>query len=254
MTYAVGTIQRDTINGVPCCVYVPGDMVKATAKTKKPEVKNKKPATKGKKTVVNAKQDKQEKYPVLYLHHGMVGSENDWPTSGNIVGIMDTLLRAGKIREMFIIMPDNCPSRSNWLEEKENATNGEWEKQFPQFMAESEAKYPISHEPSKCAIAGLSMGGYHTMRVATLLDGQFDYVAMFSPATFVHEAPTSPKVFMLAIGKTDFLYGSFKRYREWLDDHHKEYTYFESTGGHEWVNWQEYIRRFLPKLFLENER
>ena len=216
-----GTFVVDTINGVPCTVYLPHQYAHRAGK---------------------------EVFPVLYLQHGMFGNETDWKEKGNLLHWMDTLLRSGEIIEMVVVMPDNCPSFPTYEEEKTNATSGRWEKHFSEFMAEAEQKYSISNLPSKRAIAGLSMGGYHTMRVSSLLDGQFEYVGMFSPATFTHQAPSSPKVFMLAIGKDDFLYGSFLTYRRWLDSNHIEYTYYESAGAHDWSNWQDYICRFLKKF------
>lgn len=214
-----GTVERDTINGVPCCVYLP--------------------------YAYNI----HHTYPVLYLQHGMFGNEDDWTTQGNLVGIMDSLLKINQVKEMVVIMPDNCPHRDTYEEEKANATTGEWENHFAQFMAEAEQKYSISNDPAERAIAGLSMGGYHTMRVSHVLAGQFAYVGMFSPATFVHQAPADYKVFWLGIGNEDFLFEMVKEYRQWLESNHIEYTYYESAGGHTWPNWQDYITRFLPKLF-----
>ena len=65
----VGEVIRDTLNGVPCCVYLPEHYV-----------------------------DRTEVYPVLYLQHGMWGNEFDWTLKGNLLGIMDSLLRAGAVR------------------------------------------------------------------------------------------------------------------------------------------------------------
>ena len=217
----VGTVQRDTITGVPCCVYLPDNYALRT----------------------------EEIFPVLYLQHGMWGNEFDWTEKGNLLPIMDSLLQQGAVREMVIIMPDNCPGRPSYEEEKANATNGHWEGHFAQFMAEAENKYRISDLPSQRAIAGLSMGGYHTMMVSSLLDGQFAYVGMFSAATFVHRMPAEPALLWVAIGTEDFLYDSLQDYRNWLETNHREYTYYESTGGHDWPNWQDYISRFLPKCF-----
>ena len=219
---AKGTVVRDTINGVPCRVYIPGN---------------------GEWRMANG-----ERYPVLYLQHGMWGDENDWVEKGRLVPILDSLLALDAIDERVIVMPDNCPHRPTSLEEKENATNGEWEANFATFMAEAEAKYPIDGNPETRAIAGLSMGGYHTMRVAHVLDGQFAYVGMFSPATFVHNYAHSAKVYWIAIGKDDFLYESLKEYRKWLDKSGLAYTYYESKGGHDWPNWQDYIVRFLQMI------
>ena len=222
-TIELGTTVLDTINGVPCVVYIP---------------------YKGERLEANG-----ERYPVLYLQHGMWGNEDDWVDKGQLLPIMDSLLQIGQVKQMVVIMPDNCPGRPTYEEEKDNATNGQWEAQFAQFMTEAESKYPISSAPAQRAIAGLSMGGYHTMRVSHVLAGQFAYVGMFSAATFVHEAPEDYQVFWIGIGKEDFLYQSLQEYRQWLEANHVEYTYYESEGGHTWPNWQDYIIRFLPKLF-----
>lgn len=219
----VGTVVPDTIQGVPCCVYLPYRYAERV-------------------------QNDRTVFPVFYLQHGMYGNENDWPTQGNLLGILDSLLRRGEIIEQVIIMPDNCPSRPTWEEEKDNATNGEWEGHFREFMTECEGRYSISREPEHRSIAGLSMGGYHTMMVSSVLDGEFRYVGMFSAATFVHRMPSEPALLWVAIGKDDFLYESLQEYRQWLDDNHREYTYYESTGGHIWPNWQDYIVRFLKVI------
>ena len=220
-TRQVGTIAIDTILDVPCYVYLPYNYCERT----------------------------EEVFPVLYLQHGMWGNETDWTEKGNLLGIMDSLLQAGKVPEMVVIMPDNCPGYPTAEEEKAHATDGHWEGNFAQFMAEAESKYAISKDPSQRAIAGLSMGGYHTMMVSSTLDGQFAYVGMFSAATMQHQVCSEPALLWTAIGKDDFLYESFTEYRRWLEQNHREYTYYESEGGHDWPNWQDYLGRFLPKCF-----
>ncbi len=232
----VGYVVRDTLNGVPCRVYLPHDYTKRAKKTE---------------------------FPVLYLHHGMWGMEDDWTEQGHLVHHMDSLLRIGRVREMVVVMPDNCPHRETSEEERDNAMSGEWERQFPQFMAETERKYRVSKDPEKRAIAGLSMGGFHTMHVSYYLHDSFRYVGMFSPAI----KPSKPNdiydrweeevrlqlsqrpLYWIAIGREDYLYDDVQEYRRWLEANHLEYTYYESSGGHTWPNWQDYICRFLQLLF-----
>lgn len=222
----VGTVVKDTINGVPCCVYLPDAYAERVAK------------------------QSELVFPVLYLQHGMEGTERDWTMKGHLVQLMDTMLHHGEVKEMVIIMPDNCLDLNDYDEELAKATSGEWENNFAHFMEESEQRYRISTQPSQRAIAGLSIGGYHTMKVATLLDGQFAYVGMFSPATLVNEAPKTADVLWIGIGKDDFLYDMVKEYRQWLDTNQIQYTYYESAGGHDWPNWQDYFCRFLPLCFV----
>ena len=222
----VGTIGKDTILGVPCCVYLPyayADRVR----------------------------HEETLFPVLYLQHGMWGNENDWKEQGRLLAIMDSLLQRGLVREMVIVMPDNCPGRPTYEEEKENAMNGEWEANFAAFMAQTEQRYAVSTDPSQRAIAGLSMGGYHTQQVTMTLPNQFGFIGVFSALITPPYSMEGNEdaLYWMAIGKDDFLYDTIQTYRRWLDTNHYEYTYYESAGGHEWPNWQDYICRFLQKLF-----
>ena len=231
----VGTVIRDTIQGTPCRVYLP-DQYEARA---------------GK-----------EIFPVLYLQHGMWGNENDWVEQGHLLRWMDSLLALRATKEMVIIMPDNCPHRATSEEERANAMSGAWEANFPQFMAEAEQRYSISSDPAQRAIAGLSMGGFHTMHISHYLHGRFAKVGLFSPAIRApHEAEVyanweeevrlqlaEKPLYWIAIGNEDFLYDNVAEYRHWLDENGLPYTYYESAGGHTWLNWQDYICRFLQMI------
>ena len=230
----VGTVVYDTINNVPCRVYLP-----------------------------HGYEESRTVYPVLYLQHGMWGNEHDWTELGHLVHWMDSLLQVGQVREMVVVMPDNCPHRETSEEERANAMSGEWVRSFPQFMAETEHKYKVSSDPSLRAIAGLSMGGFHSMHVSHYLYGQFAYVGLFSPA-IRHPQPDIAydnweeevrmqmqyaPLYWIAIGNEDFLYEHVQEYRQWLETNHIEYTYYESAGGHTWPNWQDYLCRYLKLLF-----
>ena len=249
----VGNIVRDTILGVPCQVYLP----------------------------LHAANQPDKKWPVLYLQHGMFGSEDDWAVQGHLLHWLDSLLQQKAIEERIIIMPDNflgsiepaeraelmakpnispngetfdvSKGSAHWRKlttEQERAyeTSGYWEAHFDQFMAEVERKYPVTNNPNQRAIAGLSMGGYHTMRVSSVLKGQFAYIGMFSAATFVHQADPNAKLLWIGMGKEDFLYEPLQSYRQWLDANGIKYTYYESEGGHTWPNWQDYLCRFLQAI------
>ena len=48
----------------------------------------------------------KEKYPVLYLLHGMGGDENAWSELGRATQIMDNLIASGKAKPMIVVMPN----------------------------------------------------------------------------------------------------------------------------------------------------
>lgn len=58
-----------------------------------------------------------------------------------------------------------------------------------------------------------------------------------------------PKLYWIAIGKTDFLYESNADLRRYLTEHNYPYTYVETEGGHIWRNWRLYLAEFSQKIF-----
>ena len=64
---------------------------------------------------------------------------------------------------------------------------------------------------------------------------------------------SAPPMYWIGMGCDDFLYAQMQDYRLWLDTNHFEYTYYESTGGHTWQNWQNYLCRFLKKIFWDDK-
>ena len=129
-----------------------------------------------------------------------------------------------------------------------------------------EANYRTLKTKRKRAIAGLSMGGYHSLYISANNPSEFGYVGLFSAAIFPKEGVKSPvydnleeklhaqfqqrpKLYWIGIGEDDFLYKDNAKFTRMLDKNHMRYTYMESTGGHEWRNWRKYLLEFLPQLF-----
>ncbi len=54
----------------------------------------------------------KDKFPVLYLLHGMGGDEDAWTTLGRASQILDNLIAAGKAKPMIVVMPNGHTSNS----------------------------------------------------------------------------------------------------------------------------------------------
>lgn len=218
-----------------------------------------------------------EKYPVLYLLHGAGGDEEAWIALGRTAQILDNLIAQGKAKPMIVVMPNGNVSQ--------DAAPGEGSAGFykPQFMAPRtmdgsyegsfmdiikfvESSYRVKADKSNRAIAGLSMGGFHTLHISRFFPNTFDYMGLFSAAIMPREDATGKvysdfdntlaaqmkngyKLYWIAIGKTDFLYKANVEYREKLDKMGMKYDYVESEGGHTWRNWRVYLTQFAPQLF-----
>ena len=103
-------------------------------------------------------------------------------------------------------------------------------------------------EKESRAIAGLSMGGFHSLHTSRYHADTFDYIGLFSPAIVPNENAVSKvyenidstlreqmengySLYWIAIGKTDFLYRQVENFRVKLDQLGMPYVYLETEGG-----------------------
>lgn len=130
-----------------------------------------------------------------------------------------------------------------------------------------ESHYRTINDKAHRAIAGLSMGGFHSLYISANYPDLFGYVGLFSAAinrqakgenTYIYENleeklakqfSDAPKLYFIGIGNGDFLFQDNVKYRELLDSHGYKYEYMETDGGHEWRNWRKYLNHLLPELF-----
>lgn len=216
----------------------------------------------------------KRKYPVLYLLHGMGGDEEAWVATGRVQEIMDNLIAEGKAEPMIVVMTNGCtkhvaaPGYSEegmWSPYMSGSMDGSFEKMFPSVVEWVDEHYRTIAKSEMRAIAGLSMGGFHSMQISKEYPTMFDYVGLFSAAIFrgkegvatyddleaklERQFSDKPQLYWIAIGSGDFLYDENVKYRELLDKLGCEYVYRESTGGHEWRNWRIYLTEFAQMLF-----
>lgn len=220
------------------------------------------------------------RYPVLYLLHGSGGDEDAWKELGRATFILDNLIASGKAEPMIVVMPNgnidrnSSPMFTSGI--RPDMHNGRWmdgsfELYFPELVNAIDSLYPTIASPDGRAVAGLSMGGFHAMNISRIYPEDFGYVGLFSAATtarassekvagvFENEADRLKvqmqgplKLYWIGIGSDDFLYNYNAEYRALLDSLGFPYTYHESTGGHAWSNWRDYLIRFVPLLFHNN--
>lgn len=213
------------------------------------------------------------KYPVLYLLHGGGDSDDSWTSVGHAQYILDNLMAAGKAKPMIMVMPfAHTPDRPgiNLLNDT-NFTKDFFEDLIPDV----ERSFRVIPDADHRAMAGLSMGGMHTLRNGITHPEMFHYVGIFSIGLGFSVGPggiqndngkevsaytaqndaalkRGAKEFKLvyyAIGKDDFLYQAAVNMRGALDQYGIRYVYHESSGGHTWTNWRGYLEDLLPRLF-----
>ena len=109
------------------------------------------------------------------------------------------------------------------------------------------------------AIAGLSMGGGHTITATINYPEVFGYIGVFSSGIFqpyedldgkmLALKASGVKKYWVACGEDDFVMESNKKLLVALDKSGMEYEYYENSGGHSWKNWRIYLSMFSPMLF-----
>ncbi len=219
----------------------------------------------------------KQKYPVLYLLHGMGGDEEAWINLGRTSQILDNLIAQGKARPMIVVMPNGnvvqeaAPGESTLGFRKPtmqlpNTMDGKYEETFQDIISFVESNYNVITGKQGRAIAGLSMGGFHSLHISRYYPDTFDYIGLFSAALVPNENVTSKvyenidatlqqqmkngfKLYWIGIGKTDFLYKNNVEFRSKLDEMKFPYVYRESEGGHTWTNWRTYLSELAPQLF-----
>ena len=208
------------------------------------------------------------KYPVLYLLHGAGGDEEAWSSMGRAAQILDNLIEKGLAKPMIVVMPNGNPNQqaaqTMGLPTSElNFRDPSMQNAYVKSLVEEivpfiEKNYRVVANRTHRAIAGLSMGGGHTIAAANLYPGKFDYICPLSMgAQRTPELDTALqglkkagyKLYWLACGNTDFLYENANSLDAALTANGLEHTYFVSEGGHTWANWRYYLNTFAPLLF-----
>lgn len=208
--------------------------------------------------------DGDRDYPVLYLVHGAGDSADSWTSVGRANYIADNLLAAGEIEPMIIVMPfGHTPPRAG----ADMLANTDFGNDLVEdLIPYIDATFRTIADAEHRAMAGLSMGGAHTINFGVPRPDLFGEVGIFSMGLgfggpeqiaayeeryaegLAARAGADEPVYY-AMGTDDFLYGTVAPTRALFDQHGIAYHYNETGGGHTWINWRRYLNDFLPRLF-----
>ena len=205
--------------------------------------------------------DPAKRYPVLYLQHGYGENETGWIYQGHAGRIADRLLADSKMEEMIIVMGNGMV----------HGTQPRVPTLFPRILVEDmipyiEKHYPVLTDKWHRAMAGLSMGSYHTSMTTLGNPELFGYAGLFSGflrapwgkdaeephLKLLHDAPKfneTFRVFYRAMGTEDQFFDSFARDDSYLEDKGLDIIRETFPGGHDWTVWRRCLRSFLPRLF-----
>ena len=233
---------------------------------------------------------RKEKYPVLYLIHGYGAGAIDWTDAGHANWILDSLLQEGKIQPMVVVMPRAYGTMrmitQGWTVwtppytvpiENQNLFE---QNMLKEVLPMAEARYNIARDPAHRAIAGLSMGGGHSIHTGLNHPEVFGYVGAFSSAIVAANAPRPTpgqpassipdsaydaafkevvpnaagegafKLFWLSCGTEDGLNTVNQKFGAWAKQNIKGNVSVNQTPGmHTWLVWRDNLITFSQLLW-----
>jgi enterochelin esterase-like enzyme len=205
-----------------------------------------------------------QRYPVLYLLHGIGGDENEWGRDGAPDAILDNLIAEKKAVPMIVVMPNGRAS-------KDLTRRDPIPKQSPAFEAFEtdllidlipfiEKTYSVKTERESRALAGLSMGGGQSLNFGLGNLDTFAWVGGFSsapntkpPAELIKDHKDAAKKLRLlyvACGDQDGLIRTSQRVHEMLDENKVPHVYRVIPGGrHDFKVWKSDLYHFAQLIF-----
>ena len=228
------------------------------------------------------------KYPVLYLLHGIGGTDTEWTKSCHADNIIDNLLAEGKIPPMVLVFPDGnsartaadlaagsqAPPAAGAAAPAAGAPAGRgaggrmnmdaWLTPFENDLLKDIIPYVDSHysvytDRDHRAMAGLSMGGGQTLNIGLVHPETFAWVGGFSsapdtrqpPAALVPDpsVPKQLKLIWLACGNKDGLIRISQAVHGYLKENGVPHIWHVDGNAHDTTEWDNNLYLFSQRLF-----
>ena len=204
-----------------------------------------------------------QKYPVLYLLHGIGGDETEWQRFVNVEALLDNLTREKKAVPMIVVMP-------NGRARKDDRPVGNIYAAAPAFanferdllegvIPAIDSRYSTRPDREHRALAGLSMGGGQTLNFGLAHLDTFAWIGAFSPAPNTKppaELVLDPaktikdlKFLMLTCGNKDGLINISQGMHAYLKQNKVPHLWHVDDHGHDPTHWGHALNEFAQRIF-----
>lgn len=204
-----------------------------------------------------------ERYPTLYLLHGIGGDEEEWSRHGAPDVILDNLYADGKITPMIVVMP-NGRAQENDRAEGDVFRHAKAFETFESDLLNDvipfvEKTYPVKKGRENRAVAGLSMGGGQSLNFGLGNLDRFAWIGGFSsapntrpPARLVpkpDETAGKLKLLWISCGDKDGLIRISQQLHGYLKEHKVPHVWHVDSGGHTFPVWKNDLYLFSQRIF-----
>lgn len=201
--------------------------------------------------------EKEKKYPVLYLQHGVGENETGWIWQGKLNFIMDNLIAAGQCRDMVIVMSSGYAFCDG---EYPVFYPGDFDKELVEsIIPYIEAHFRVKRGRNNRAMAGLSLGSAQaTDSVAKHMElfsalGVFSGVAIHELERICESSQPLYVVFMSCGSREKEILLGMQEMEKKLCLAGKCPVSHVYEGYHEWHVWRKSLRDFVKLLFRWDE-
>ncbi len=210
--------------------------------------------------------DKNQKYPVMYLLHGIGGNENEW-FQGKPQEIIGNLIANGEVVPFITVIP-NVRARENDYDISDmfepgniNAFHNFINDLRDDLMPYIQKNFSVYTERKNTGICGLSMGGMESLSIGFQMLSTFGYIGAFSPAPTLDislltlkGSENIPYLVFICNGDND---QAIQRapyvYHDELVQNGVEHIWYEVPGGvHDFNVWNDGLYNFVKKIFKSN--
>lgn len=204
-----------------------------------------------------------QRYPVLYLLHGIGGDETEWQRFAQPNVILDNLIAEGRAVPMIVVMP-NGRAQPNDRAEGDVFAAAPAFANFERDLLDDviptiESRYGTLADREHQALAGLSMGGGQSLNFGLGHLDTFAWVGGFSsapntkpPAQLVPDpnlATERLKLLFLSCGNQDGLIRISQGVHAYLKESGVPHIWHVDGNGHDPKHWRNSLYHFAQKLF-----
>ncbi len=204
-----------------------------------------------------------QRYPVLYLLHGIGGDETEWHRFATIDQLFDNLIADGKAKPMIVVMPNGRAQKNDRAEGNVFASApafAAFEKDLMEDVIPTiHSRYAVHDGREYRALAGLSMGGGQSLNFGLGHLDTFAWVGGFSSAPNtkapeelipdMKQAKQQIRLLYLSCGNKDGLIRISQGVHAYLKAQGVPHLWNVDSHAHDATHWRNNLYHFAQKIF-----